>query len=60
LSFIAPFAVSAEVDSKNQLWLNKVWNYTTAFKLKDFDYYDNTIKLIDMIIVSGNYWCPVD
>ncbi|MDR3697070.1 glycosyl hydrolase family 8 [Mucilaginibacter sp.] len=56
LSFIAPFAVSASVDSKNQLWLNKVWNYMTAFKLKDFDYYDNTIKLMDMIIVSGNYW----
>lgn len=56
LSFIAPFAVSASVDSKNQLWLNKVWDYMTAFKLKDFDYYDNTIKLMDMIIVSGNYW----
>ncbi|WP_295672400.1 glycosyl hydrolase family 8 [uncultured Mucilaginibacter sp.] len=56
LSFIAPFAVSAAVDSKNQLWLNNIWDYMTAFKLKDFDYYDNTIKLMDMIIVSGNYW----
>ncbi len=59
LSFIAPFAVSAMVDQKNQVWLNKVWDYLTAFKLKDFDYYDNTIKLLDMIIVSGNYWGPV-
>lgn len=56
LSFIAPFAVSASIDQKNQLWLNKIWDYMTAFKLKDFDYYDNTIKLMDMIIVSGNYW----
>jgi len=56
LSFIAPFAVSAMVDQKNQAWLNKVWDYMTAFKMKDFDYYDNTIKLVDMIIVSGNYW----
>ena len=24
--------------------------------MKDFDYYDNTIKLLDMIIISGNYW----
>ena len=56
LSFIAPFAVSAMVDKRNQAWLNKVWDYTVAFKLKDFDYYDNTIKLLDMIIVSGNYW----
>jgi len=60
LSFIAPFAVSAAVDSKNQLWLNKVWDYMTTFKMKDFDYYDNTIKLMDMIIVSGNYWGAVD
>jgi len=58
LSFIAPFAVSAMVDQKNQAWLNKVWDYMTAFKLKDFDYYDNTIKLMDMIIISGNYWEP--
>ena len=56
LSFIAPFAVSAMVDKKNQVWLNKVWDYMTAFKLKDFDYYDNTIKLFDMFIISGNYW----
>ncbi len=56
LSFIAPFAVSAAVDAKNQQWLNKLWDYTAGFKLKDFDYYDNTIKLMDMIIVSGNYW----
>lgn len=56
LSFIAPFAVSAMVDTDNQQWLNKLWDYTTGFKLKDFDYYDNTIKLMDMIVVSGNYW----
>jgi endo-1,4-beta-D-glucanase Y len=58
LSFIAPFAVSAMVDNKNQAWLNKIWDYMTAFKMKDFDYYDNTIKLLDMIIISGNYWEP--
>ena len=58
LSFIAPFAVSAMVDKKNQLWLNGVWNYTLNFKMKDFDYYDNSIKMLDMIILSGNYWAP--
>jgi hypothetical protein len=58
LSFIAPFAVSAMVDNKNQAWLNKIWDYMTTFKMKDFDYYDNTIKLLDMIIISGNYWEP--
>jgi hypothetical protein len=58
LSFITPFAVSAMVDESNQQWLNKVWDYSIQFKLKDFDYYDNTIKLLNMVIISGNYWAP--
>ena len=56
LSFIGPFAVSAMTDKKNQQWLNDVWDYLIDFKLKDYDYYDNSIKLINMIILSGNYW----
>jgi endo-1,4-beta-D-glucanase Y len=56
LSFIAPFGVSAMVYAKNQAWLNKVWVYLTGFKMKDYDYYDNSIKLLDMITMSGNYW----
>ena len=56
LSFITPFMVSAMADQKNQRWLNKLWDYSINFKLKDFDYYDNTIKMLNMIIVSGNYW----
>lgn len=58
LSFIAPFAVSAMVDKKNQQWLNVVWDYLVNFKLSDYDYYDNSIKMLDMIILSGNYWEP--
>lgn len=58
LSFIAPFGVSAMVDGRNGIWLDKVWKYLLGFKMKDFDYYDNTIKLWDMIVISGNYWKP--
>jgi endo-1,4-beta-D-glucanase Y len=56
LSFIAPFAVAATIDTKNQQWLNHVWDYLVGFKLKDYDYYDNSIKMLNMIILSGNYW----
>ena len=56
LSFIGPFAVSAMVDERNQRWVNDVWDYLVDFKLKDYDYYDNSIKLLNMIILSGNYW----
>lgn len=58
LSFITPFGISAMVDKNNQEWLNHVWNYAMQFKIKDFDYYDNTIKLLNIIILSGNYWLP--
>lgn len=56
LSFIGPFAVSAMTDKNNQQWLNDVWDYLAGFKLNDYDYYDNSIKLLNMIILSGNYW----
>jgi endo-1,4-beta-D-glucanase Y len=56
LSFVAPFAISAMVDGKNQVWLNHIWDYLIGFKLQDYDYYDNSIKLLNMIILSGNYW----
>ena len=58
LCFICPFAVSAMASPDNQEWLNKCWDYIARFKLKDFDYYDNSIKMINMIILSGNYWAP--
>jgi hypothetical protein len=58
LSFIAPFAVAATVDAENQSWLNKIWDYLLGFDLDNFDYYDNSIKMMDMIIISGNYWKP--
>jgi endo-1,4-beta-D-glucanase Y len=56
LSFIGPFAVSATMDGNNQQWLNRVWDYLLHFKLRDYDYYDNSIKLLDMIVISSNYW----
>ncbi|HEY4935917.1 MAG TPA: glycosyl hydrolase family 8, partial [Puia sp.] len=35
LSFIGPFAVAAMIDKSNQQWLNDIWDYMIAFKLKD-------------------------
>ncbi|MEO6720804.1 MAG: glycosyl hydrolase family 8 [Ferruginibacter sp.] len=58
LSFISSFSISAMVDRKNQAWLNKLWEYIVNFKLKEFDYYDNSIKMLTLIILSHNYWMP--
>jgi hypothetical protein len=58
LCFIGPFSVAAMIGKDNQPWLNKLWDYMVNFRLKAFDYYDNSIKMINMIILSGNYWTP--
>ena len=58
MCFIAPFSVAAMISKDNQPWLNKCWDYMVHFPLGQFDYYDNSIKMIDMIILSGNYWTP--
>lgn len=58
MSFIGPFAVGAMVDATNQTWLNKLWDYIESFDIDQFDYYDNTIKMISLIMLSGNYWAP--
>jgi endo-1,4-beta-D-glucanase Y len=64
LSFIAPLGVSAMADAAYRPWLNKIWALTATapllpagrFRDQDYGYYENTIKLLCMIIMSGNYW----
>jgi endo-1,4-beta-D-glucanase Y len=64
LSFIAPLGVSAMADPGYRHWLNKIWTLTAEapllpagrFRDQDYGYYENTIKLLCMIIMSGNYW----
>lgn len=58
LAFTAPFMVSATIDSNNQKWLNDLWTYTIATKIQDNTYYGNTLKLLSMIVVSGNWESP--
>ena len=58
LCFIAPFAVAAMTNKENQIWLNRVWDYMVHFRASEFDYYDNSIRMICMLILSGNYWAP--
>jgi len=58
LSFISSFSIAAMTDAKNQEWLNRLWDYIIHFKLKDFDYFDNSIKMLNLIILSHNYWTP--
>lgn len=53
-AFYAPFGVSAMISSSNQAWLNSVWNHTVSGSIEG--YYEESIKLLSMIVMSGNWW----
>ncbi|MFN8206582.1 MAG: glycosyl hydrolase family 8 [Bacteroidales bacterium] len=58
-TFIGPLTVGAMADISNQYWLNSLYEeLVTNNDLTDGDYYSNTIKLLSMITISGNYWNP--
>lgn len=58
-TFIGPFTVGAMLETANQTWLNNLYDELLLNNdLVDGDYYSNTIKLLSMIVISGNYWSP--
>lgn len=58
MAFVAPLAVSAMSDGGNQAWLNSLWSKMADAPLAGTGYYENTLKLLSMIVVSGNWWKP--
>jgi len=58
-AFIAPFTLGAMTNSKNQEWLNSLCRSLLAFRFNDFKYYDNSIKMLCLLAMSGNLWSPV-
>lgn len=58
MAFVAPLGVAAMVDAGNQAWLNATWDLVAATSLADEAYYENTLKLLAMIVMSGNWWTP--
>ena len=57
-AFTGPFMVAAMTDAKNQDWLNALWQFNAGKKTEDGRYYDNCIRLLCMIVASGNWWAP--
>jgi endo-1,4-beta-D-glucanase Y len=57
-AFAGPLAVAAMADASHQTWLNGAFEFLLTLVLPDYEYYDNTLKLLCMIVLSGNYWVP--
>ena len=55
-AFVAPFGVAATVDGAHQGWLNAIWDSTVA--TRDAGYYGDTIAMMSLIAMSGNWWAP--
>ena len=58
IAFTAPFAVGAMLDTNNQEWLNTLYAKVLTSNVNSGGYYDNTLKLLSMLTISGNYWVP--
>jgi endo-1,4-beta-D-glucanase Y len=57
-AFVAPFAVSAMVNSNNQTWLNDIYSELLSTSFSSQGYYENSIQLLSYLVISGNYWTP--
>jgi len=58
MAFVAPLAVAAVVDAANQQWLDALWTEIVRTPRQDEEYYGNTLKMLAMIVLSGNWWTP--
>jgi endo-1,4-beta-D-glucanase Y len=57
-AFIGPFAVAAMAsgDPANQQWLDALWKWMAETPAQD--YYADSVRLLSMIVVSGNWITP--
>ncbi|WP_235440152.1 fibronectin type III domain-containing protein [Paenibacillus sp. DMB20] len=58
IAFSSPMMVSAMIDPANQDWLNRLWDHNASISTSDDVYFGNTLRLLTMIVVSGNWWSP--
>lgn len=56
VAFTAPFMAACIVDSSHQSYLNSGWNIIANWRES---YYEDTINLLCMLLISGNWWPPI-
>ncbi|WP_320052741.1 glycosyl hydrolase family 8 [uncultured Acetobacteroides sp.] len=57
-AFVSPFVVGGMLNGGNQQWLNRGYSYMGGFAPNKFHYYSNTINLLSLLVISGNFWLP--
>jgi endo-1,4-beta-D-glucanase Y len=56
--FTSSFGTGAIVDAQNQAWVDAVWKFMNAKKFDAEDEYTNSVNLLNMIVMTGNWWAP--
>lgn len=56
-AFAAPFIAGMTVNSANQQYVNDGWD---AIRNNKETYYEDNVTLLCMILISGNWWNPVN
>ena len=58
MSYVASFLVASmcqsSSDKEAQAWVDDLWNAVVA--TDTWNYYNDTIKMLCMIVASGNWW----
>jgi endo-1,4-beta-D-glucanase Y len=54
--FAAPFGVATMLDSNQQAFLNDIYAHVYN---KQEDYYEDSVNLLSLLVMSGNLWEPV-
>ena len=58
LAFVAPFLVSSLTEEGNDQWTIDIWKTIIETPLENCNFYGNTLKLMAMIIATGNWFTP--
>ena len=58
MAFVAPLGVGAMASADNQAFVDAIWKATVAQPIKKGKYYSNTLKMLTLIAMSGNWWQP--
>lgn len=53
--FVAPMGVAAMLDPTHQAWLDSIY---ASVRAQHEDYFEDTVTLLCLIALSGNYWDP--
>ena len=53
--FAAPLGVAAMVTTGQQQWLNDI--YDAVYDVQE-DYYEDSVTLLCLLVMTGNFWDP--